>query len=106
LRFYENFGGIHNTERTIEVRNGKNITSSCPSGNCPIFVLVNIQKVDDPFGMVKGGTLPDKTANLDECIKMLAFNVTYGFPRSISIDCPEHSDEENSVKVISFEVLK
>lgn len=106
LSFHENFGGIHNTERTVEVSDGKIVASSCPSDNCPIFVLKNIQTVDDLFGMAKGGTIPDKNAKLDECIKNLAFDATYGLPTSVSIDCPYHSDEEHSVQVISFEVLK
>jgi hypothetical protein len=106
LSFYENFGGIHNTERTIDVRNGKITASSCPSDNCPVFVLKNIQTVDNLFWMAKGGTLPDNNSNLDECLKNLVFDPTYGFPTSISIDCPEYSDEENSIKVTGFEILK
>jgi hypothetical protein len=106
LSFYENFGGIHNSERIVEVHEGKIISSACPSDNCPVFVLRNIQTIGDLFEMAKGSTLIAEVGSINDCLKDIAFDTTYGFPTNISIDCPQQSDEENSIKVISFEVLK
>ena len=106
LSLYENFGGLHDSVRAIEVRNGKVTTPPCQSEDCPAFVLKDIQTVDNLFSVARGGTLPEEDSSLDECLHDLAFDSVYGFPTSISIDCPQSSDEENSIKVISFEVLK
>ena len=106
LSLYENFGGLHDSVRAIEVHNGRVTTPPCQSEGCPAFVLKDIQTVNNLFWVAKGGTLPEKNSILDECLKELTFDSTYGFPTSISIDCPQDSDEENSIKVISFEVLK
>jgi len=113
LKFYEAFAAGLETQRDVTVKNDQMVSSFCVSNNCPAFVYTNVNTVDDLFAVARGSTLPnfgsntpDDQLSLGECLKAISFDTTYGFPTYVSIDCPEVFDEENSVEVISFEVIK
>jgi hypothetical protein len=114
MKFYENFANGLETQRDVVVKGGKVITSSCGPQFCPAFVFTSVETVDDLFWVAQGGTLPEATykktpdpgSSLDECLRSISFDLIYGFPNYVSIDCPEWADEDNWVKVVSFEVIK
>jgi len=114
FKFYEAFVAGLETQRDVIVKNHQVVSSFCVSNNCPAFVYTNVNTVGDLFAVARGSTLPtnlegnppDDRLSLGECLQAISFDTTYGFPKHVSIDCPEVFDEENSVDVISFEVIK
>lgn len=114
IKFYEAFVAGLETQRDVTVRNHKVVNSFCVSNKCPAFVFTDVYTVDDLFAVARGSTLPDSGGSsesysrnsLGECLQTISFNPSYSFPKYISIDCPEWDDEDNSVEVISFEVLQ
>jgi hypothetical protein len=107
MSFYEAFAVGLKTQREVTVRNGQITESSCLADECPAFVLVDVYTVEDLFAVAQGSSLPRVAPDeLDECIKSIEFDAVYGFPVSMSFDCPSMLDEEHSVRVESFEVVK
>jgi hypothetical protein len=108
IKFFENFANGIETQRDVTVGNGHVINSSCISDKCPAFVLVDVYTVDDLFSVARGSTLASMGMfdEYKDCVEGIVFDETYGFPRSMRIDCPGAVDEEHSFQVISFEVLK
>jgi hypothetical protein len=108
IKFYENFANNIETQRDVTVKNGHVVTSSCLSDKCPAFVLADVYTVDDLFSVARGSTLDsmDMFDDYNDCIHGIEFDEIYGFPSSVSIDCPRAIDEEHSYHVISFEILK
>jgi hypothetical protein len=108
ISLYENFANNIRTQREVTVNNGQIVSSSCVSDKCPAFVLANVYTVDDLFAVAKGSTLSPGlySDGYNLCVKDLNFDETYGFPKSMTIDCPNAYDEDHSFQVISFEILK
>lgn len=98
LSYYESFTAGRKSQREVVVKQDKVARSSCNNNLCPAYALANVYTVDDLFGKVYA--IPEK------CAKHLTFDAAYGFPNSASVDCPDMIDDEHSVKVVSFEVLK
>jgi len=104
ILFYENFANNIQTRREVTVQNGQVVDSSCIADKCPLFAFADTHTVDDLFAVARGSTLawlgvPD---DYDSCVQDLEFDGTYGFPKSMHIDCPGMVDEEHSFQVISF----
>ena len=112
ISFFENFLSLLTTERDVIVNNGEIVNSFCISDKCPAFVLVDVYTIDDLFGVAKGATLaklgfPDgPTLTYNNCVREISFEKDYGFPKSMSVDCPDAYDENHSFQVILFEVLE
>jgi hypothetical protein len=108
IHFFENFANGIETQRDVTVKNGRVVNSSCLSDKCPAFVLADIYTIDDLFSVARGSTLASigMFDDYNDCIQGIEFDETYGFPKSMRIDCPRAIDEEHSFQVISFEVLK
>jgi hypothetical protein len=108
IKFYENFANGIETQREVTVKNGHVVNSSCISDKCPAFVLADVYTIDDLFSVARGSTLASMNMfdDYNDCIQSIEFDETYGFPRSMRVDCPRAIDEEHSFQVISFEVLK
>ncbi|MFZ5820869.1 MAG: DUF6174 domain-containing protein [Chloroflexota bacterium] len=102
ILFYENFANGIQTQREVTVKNGQVVDSSCVADKCPQFALANIHTVDDLFAVARGSTLAGMPDDYDACVQDLEFEGTYGFPKSMRIDCPGAVDEEHSFQVISF----
>lgn len=104
ILLYENFANNIQTQREVTVQNGQVVDSSCVADKCPLFALANVYTVDDLFAVARGSTLDTlgMSHDYDVCVKDLVFEGTYGFPRSMSVDCPDAVDEEHSFQVISF----
>jgi len=102
ILFYENFANNIQTQREVTVKNGQVVNSSCVADKCPLFALANIHTVDDLFTVARGSTLAGMPDDYDACVQDLEFEGTYGFPKSMRIDCPGAMDEEHSFQVISF----
>lgn len=106
IEFYESFGQGLSTERDVVVNDGKLVKTQCSSSGCPAFALSNIFTVDDLFKAAEGGTTVGGGGSINECMQNISFDIKYGFPNSISVDCPNVIDDEHSLQVTSFEVLK
>jgi hypothetical protein len=102
ILFYENFANNIQTQREVTVENGQVLDSSCVSDKCPLFALADIYTVDDLFAVARGSTLAGMLDDDEDCVQDLEFDETYGFPKSMRIDCPGAADEEHSFQVISF----
>lgn len=102
--FYEAFVAGLTTRREVTVSSGQVVESSCQLNECPAFVLANVETVDDLFWVAKGGSILDGT--LSECLQGIIFDSRYGFPNFVSIDCPLVYDDDNTVTVVKFEVIK
>ena len=104
ILFYENFANSIQTQREVTVKNGQVVDSACVADKCPLFALASIYTVDDLFAVARGSTT-ESLGMLDaykDCVQELEFEETYGFPKSMRIDCPGAVDEEHSFQVISF----
>jgi hypothetical protein len=112
VAFHENFANGLETERDVIVTDGNIVNSSCLSDKCPAFVLNDVFTVDDLFAVANGSTLaklpfpPSPTFTYNDCVQELSFDNEYGFPKSMSINCPNAYDEDHSFQVVLFEVLK
>ena len=107
--FFENYTNMRESQREVTVKDGQVFDSSCPSDECPAFVLANVFTVYDLFAVAQGsrGLLRDfDLEERDECIQHLSFDPVYGFPNFISIDCPFMYDEDHSIRVVSFETIE
>ena len=118
LEFYENFVANIQTHRTVTVQDGKVTQATCGSEGCPIFDLQRVFTVEDLFWVAEGGSLPkdygptpeatrppELATTIENCLQGLIFNDTYGYPEFVNVDCPGWADEENWVRVTSFEVI-
>ncbi len=107
MQFYEAFARGLETQRTVTVVNGQVSDSSCLTDRCPAFALVDVYTVEDLFAVARGSSVSVANAReLDECLEQIEFDPVYGFPNLISLDCPAIADDEHSIRVVSFEVVK
>lgn len=116
IRFYENFANGITTQRNVSVKDGQVESSTCLGNKCPLFVLTEIFTIDDLFDVAEGATIKTLFASdedpdglfeqYSECVNQLSFDSTYGFPKIMSVDCPNSADEEHSFTVLSFEISK
>lgn len=102
ILFYENFANGMQTQREVRVKNGQVVDSVCVADKCPQFALANIHTVDDLFAVARGSTLAGMSDDYNACVHDLEFEGTYGFPKSMRVDCPGAVDEEHSFQVLSF----
>jgi hypothetical protein len=118
LSYYEGFAVGLRTQRTVTVKNGQVISSSCsredctpqpncaPNG-CPGFSLRDVFTVEDLFDTaLHPRYMKWSDDDLNKCTN-LQLDPTYGFPRLIALRCRQlPADGESSVSVKSFEVLQ
>jgi hypothetical protein len=104
IMFYENFANGIETQREVTVEDGQVVDASCVSDKCPAFALADIYTVDDLFAVARGSTLASlgMLDDYKDCVQDLEFDETFGFPKSMRIDCPDAADEEHTFQVISF----
>lgn len=108
LKFYENFMNDYKSQREVIVRGGRVISFLCPRDRCPILMLKDVFTVDDLFDVAQGSSVHayEATGKPELCIRRVRYDATYGFPTLLAFHCPYWYDDEHSVEVLSFEVLK
>jgi hypothetical protein len=105
LECFENFGGLHNTQRTVTVKDKKVTETSCKDNQCPSFALADVYTIDDLFLLVQQPTSTAGEMKQGQC-RMINYNTEYGFPEKIAVDCPNIEDDDYTIRVVLFEVLK